>query len=366
MAGLDSAIHVFCFHRSAALARGFASQPVPVTDFTDARFALALLCIISHLALEINIMAIPDYQSMMRPLLAYAADGAEKNIRQAITNVGQELKLSNEEANQLLPSGQKTILSDRVHWARTYLDKAGAIRRTRRAHFEITNRGKQLLAKYPDRIDNGVLRQFPEFIAFITPKVSDVAAAENEIHDAGLEQTKSTPEEAIQQAEGQILNSLESQILERVYGLSPVFFERLVVDLIVSMGYGGSRSRVVQSLGKSGDEGIDGIVNEDPLGLDVVYLQAKRYAADNPIGRERIQQFAGALIGKVASKGVFVTTSSFSKPAIEYANKVSQKIILIDGKQLTRLMIQYGVGVRVERTVEIKRIDTDYFSEDED
>jgi restriction system protein len=172
-----------------------------------------------------------------------------------------------------------------------------------------------------------------------------------------------TPEEAVQQAEAQIFENLKSQLLVRIWELSPSFFERLVVDLVVAMGYGGSRDSVVQRLGKSGDEGIDGVVNEDPLGLDVVYIQAKRYAADNTIGRERIQQFAGALVGQGASKGVFVTTSSFSKGAIEYAIKVPQRIILIDGKELARLMVQYGVGVRIERTVEIKRIDLDYFGE---
>jgi restriction system protein len=161
-------------------------------------------------------MPIPDYQSMMRPLLAFAADGTEKNIRDAIIDVGRQLKLSDQEANQLLPSGQKTILSDRVHWARTYLEKAGAIKRTRRAHFQITDRGKELLRKYPDRIDNSILKQFPEFIAFLTPKTSNEGSLDAETHASEIEPIRSTPEEAIQQAEGQIVNSLESQILERV------------------------------------------------------------------------------------------------------------------------------------------------------
>ena len=200
----------------------------------------------------------------------------------------------------------------------------------------------------------------------MAPKVSNEGEAKVEAPDVDLPQTTITPEEGIQQAESQILNNLRSEILERLGELSPVFFERLVVDLIVAMGYGGSRNSVAERIGKSGDEGIDGIVNEDPLGLDVVYLQAKRYATDNTIGRERIQQFAGALVGQGASKGVFVTTSSFSKGAIEYANRVPQKIILIDGEELTRLMVQYGVGVRVERKVEIKRIDLDYFDESDD
>ena len=181
-----------------------------------------------------------------------------------------------------------------------------------------------------------------------------------------LPESAVTPEEAIQQAEAQIFENLKSQLLVRIWELSPSFFESLVVDLIIKMGYGGSRESVVQRLGKRGGEGIDGVVNEDALGLDVVYIQAKRYAADNTIGRERIQQFAGALVGQGASKGVFVTTSSFSKGAVDYAIKVPQRIILIDGKKLAQLMVQYGVGVRIERTVEIKRIDLDYFDESDE
>lgn len=311
-------------------------------------------------------MTIPDYQSLMRPLLAYGQDGAEKNIREAVSSIAKQINLSEEECEQLLPSGKQTIFSNRVHWARTYLDKAGALKRTRRSHFVVTDRGKKLLVENPDRINVAVLRQFPEFVAFQSPKASDKEEAATEVHDVELPQTTATPEEAIQQADTQLSAHLRSQLLERIAQLSPAFFERLVVDLIVAMGYGGSRNSVAQRLGKSGDEGIDGIVNEDPLGLDVVYLQAKRYAADNTIGRERIQQFAGALAGKRASKGVFVTTSSFSKSASEYVNTVSQKIVLIDGDELTRLMVQYGVGVRVERTVEIKRIDADYFDDSED
>ena len=311
-------------------------------------------------------MTIPDYQSLMRPLLAFGQDGAEKNIRDAVSSIAKQINLSDEERDLLLPSGKQSVFSNRVHWARTYLDKSGAIKKTRRSHFVITDRGKKLLAENSERINVAVLRQFPEFVAFQTPKVSNDGETAIEVQDVALPQTTATPEEAIQQAETQISNNLKSQILERISALSPTFFERLVVDLIVARGYGGSRNSVAQRLGKSGDEGIDGIVNEDPLGLDVVYLQAKRYAADNTIGRERIQQFAGALAGKRATKGVFVTTSSFSKGASDYVNTISQKIVLIDGEDLTRLMVQYGVGVRVERTVEIKRIDADYFDESDD
>jgi restriction system protein len=239
-------------------------------------------------------MPIPDYQSLMRPLLAFASDEREKNINDAINGIADQLGLTPEERTQLLPSGKQAIFANRVHWARTYLDKAGAIRRTRRSHFEITERGKALLVDYPSQINVQALKQFPEFVAFLTPK-SSAGATEIDTSptpdgvEVDFNEPSVTPEEAVQQAEVQIFESLKSQLLNRIWELSPSFFERLVVDLIVSMGYGGSRSNVVQRLGKSGDEGIDGVVNEDPLGLDVVYVQAKRYAADNAIGRERIR-----------------------------------------------------------------------------
>jgi restriction system protein len=309
-------------------------------------------------------MAVPDYQTLMRPLLSFAQDGAEKSIGDAIKTLSNEFKLTEEERLQLLPSGKQTLLANRVHWARTYLDKAGAIKKTRRSHFVITSRGQELLQKYPKRIDISVLNQFPEFVAFRTKHADGDGGKPKNGTTTPLQPIDSaTPEEAIQAAEEEITQHLQSQLLERIAELSAEFFEQLVVDLIVAMGYGGSRGAVAQRLGKSGDEGIDGVVNEDPLGLDVVYLQAKRYAANNTVGRPMIQQFAGALVGQSASKGVFITTSSFSSGAIEFADQVPQKIVLIDGEKLANLMIQYGVGVRVERIVNIKRIDLDYFEE---
>ena len=298
----------------------------------------------------------------MRPLLAYASDGREKRIGDAIKALGDEFKLSEEDRQALLPSGGKTVLANRVHWARTYLDRAGALKRTRRSHFTITNRGQELLAGFPDRIDNAVLRQFPVFLEFVSPR-SDDSSNHSERGRSLSDKSPhhSTPEEVIQTAEMAIATSLQEQLLDRVLDLPPAFFERLVIDVIVAMGYGGDRESVARRLGKSGDEGIDGVVNEDPLGLDVVYIQAKRYSRENPIGRERIQQFAGAIVGQGASKGVFVSTSSFSRHAIEYAGRVPQRIILIDGHELARLMIRYDVGVRTERIVELKRIDLDYF-----
>jgi restriction system protein len=313
-------------------------------------------------------MGVPEYQTFMRPLLAFGADGQEKNIREAINAIADQLDLSAEDRQLLVPSGKQTLLDNRVHWARTYLDKAGALRRTRRSHFVVTERGKELLKKHPDRIDGHILQQFPEFLEFKNTRAQTDGSqgAVQPSDQAAPELSSATPEDMLQTAEAAIAERLKAQLLERIHELSPTFFERLVVDLIVAMGYGGSRDSVVQKLGKSGDEGIDGVVNEDPLGLDVVYLQAKRYAPDNTIGRERIQQFAGALVGQGASKGVFVTTSSFTSGAVQYAQRVPQRIILIDGSELTRLMMRYGVGVRTDRTVELRRIDLDYFEEAED
>lgn len=312
-------------------------------------------------------MSIPDFQSLFRPLLSYAQDGSEKRVSDAVAALAKEFKISDEELNALLPSRRQTVFANRVHWAKAYLKQAGAIQQARRSYFSITERGRKLLADHPERFAVSVLKQFPEFARFYSAKSSDQPDEPVSVSpQPDTQQAEATPEEAIQLAAAQISDSLRSQLIERIGELSPAFFERLVTDLIVAMGYGGTRESVVQRLGKSGDEGIDGVVNEDPLGLDVVYIQAKRYAPDNTIGRERIQQFAGALVGQGASKGVFVTTSSFSRNAIEYAQRVPQRIILIDGAELGRLMIQYGVGVRTERIIELRRIDLDYFEEAED
>jgi restriction system protein len=238
------------------------------------------------------------------------------------------------------------------------------------SHFVITQRGHELLAQNPTKIDNSVLRQFPEFIAFQTGKSTDNEPFETAISAAVPAQASDgeepTPEESIDRAAAMLDEELRSQLLDRINETSPHFFEQLVIELIVKMRYGGSKEAVAERLGKSGDEGIDGVVNQDPLGLDIVYIQAKRYGTDNVVGRERIQQFSGALAGKAASKGVFVTTSSFTKGAVDYAKKVQQKIILIDGEELTRLMIRYGVGVRTEREIQIKKTDSDYFESEEE
>jgi restriction system protein len=241
----------------------------------------------------------------------------------------------------------------------TYLDKAGAIDRTRRSHFRITDRGRELLAHGGDVIGVDDLNRFAEFRAFRSGRGSDALAAGSQAASAGY---APTPEEAIAQAEAQIIDSLRNDLMDRILEMPPAFFEQLVVDLIVAMGYGGSRSSVAKRIGRSGDEGIDGVVNQDALGLDVIYIQAKRYAVDRVIGREVVQQFIGALVGQGAHRGVLVTTSAFAKSAREYAAKVPQRVILVDGDVLTRLMLEHEVGVRTERTVHMRRIDLDYFT----
>lgn len=306
-------------------------------------------------------MGVPDYQTFMRPLLMLSADGEEHSIRDAINELADQFRLSAEERLEVLPSGLGTVLANRVSWAKTYLLKAGALEKTRRAHFRITARGRELLRDFPGGLNSQILRSFPEFRAFQEPSGGSTPA-KSVAHELNLAYDE-TPQDSIQRAEGEIVRALQEDLLSRIRELPPSFFEKLVVDLIVAMGYGGSREYVVQAVGRSGDEGIDGIVNEDVLGLDRVYIQAKRYAQGNVITREQIQQFAGALVGHGASKGVFFTTSSFAKTAAEYAQRVPQRIILIDGATLTRLMVQYNVGVRSERTVELKRMDLDYFEE---
>jgi restriction system protein len=234
-------------------------------------------------------MPVPDYQTLMRPLLSYAQDGGEKNISEAIKAIADQFNLNEQERSQLVPSGKQNLLANRVHWARTYLDHADAIKRTRRSHFEITDRGRELLKKYPKRIDVSVLDQFPEFVAFRSGKTSD-----EEIHPKVSKLPapigSATPDEAIDEAEKEISQNLQSQLLDRVLELSPAFFEQLVLELIVKMGYGGAQGAIAEKIGGTGDEGFDGIVNEDVLGLDKIYLQAKRYAKDKTVGRPMIQQ----------------------------------------------------------------------------
>ena len=301
------------------------------------------------------LVTIPDFQSLMLPLLRYAADGKEYSLREAIEALADEFHLSDAERRELLPSGSQSAFDNRVGWSRTYLKKAGLLSSPRRSYFQITSRGQEVLASNPARINIGFLRQFPEFLEFQRGQSKD---SEVSIAD-GTELI--TPEESIESAYQRARATLAADLLQTIKDCSPDFFERLVVDLLVRMGYGGTRKDAGRAIGRSGDGGIDGIINEDRLGLDVVYIQAKRWDSTS-VGRPEIQKFAGALQGQRARKGIFLTTSTFSKDAQEFVSRIESKIVLMDGETIAQLMIDYGVGVNTVATYELKRVDSDYFT----
>jgi len=298
-------------------------------------------------------MAIPDYQSIMLPLLKLAGDQQEHKMKEITDTLADQFNLTEEERKTQIPSGTQSLFYNRVGWARTYLVKAGLLNTPNRGYIKITESGLKLLAEKPREINNKILKKYPGFQQFIK-----VVPGENPTPDPKVQ----TPEELIEEGYQTIRDSLAAELLAEVKAASPQFFERLVVELLVKMGYGGSRKDAGEAIGKSGDEGIDGIIKEDRLGLDVIYIQAKRW--ENNVAPAEIHKFVGALHGKNANKGVFITTSSFSKNAWEYAEKVGTKIILIDGHQLAQLMIDYNVGVSNVSCYEIKKIDSDYFIDD--
>jgi restriction system protein len=301
-------------------------------------------------------MAIPDYQTIMFPLLQFLSDEQEHALQEAVLHLSKEFGLSQEECQQLLPSGQQTIIRNRVGWARTYMVKAGLIEPVKRGFFKITAKGKNVLGKKLDRIDVHFLEQFPEFLAFRAIHNKPTEKTEDQL-DA-----KQTPEEALDTAYQRLREDLEAEVLDQVKSVSPSFFERLVVELLVRMGYGGNLHDAGQAVGQSGDGGIAGIIKEDRLGLDVIYVQAKRW--QGTVGRPEIQKFAGVLQGHRARKGVFITTSDFSKEALDYADRIDSRIVLIDGLRLVKFMVDSNVGVSTSRAYEIKKIDSDYFLEE--
>ena len=304
-------------------------------------------------------MAIPDYQSLMLPVLAASSKG-EIRIGDAVNQLADEANLSPEERSELLPSGKQTLFSNRVHWAKTYLSKAHLIEITRRGHFKITDRGKDVLRSQPARIDNNLLAQFSEFREF-RERSSGETEQRNQTASAVLGNRAQTPDELMRDAHRQIETALAQELLDRICKARPEFFERLMVNLLLTMGYGGSTANAGRALGRSGDDGVDGVIDQDALGLDRVYIQAKRYANGNNIGSGAIRDFFGSLDRHKATKGLFVTTSSFSASARETAEFLSKRIVLIDGEQLARLMIRYSVGCRTEQTLEIKKIDEEFF-----
>ena len=303
-------------------------------------------------------MAIPDYQSIMLPLLEFAGDQEEHSLRQAIDSLAQEFQLSDEERKQLLPSGQQEVFNNRVAWARTYLKKAGLLDSTRRGYFRITNRGVSVLTKNPPKINVHFLEQFEEFRHFRSLRHKKEEKEQGQ--EAEIQET--TPEEALETAYQSLRVDLGNDLLQQIKSSSPSLFEKIVIELLVKMGYGGSRQDAGRAIGKSGDEGIDGIIKEDRLGLDIIYIQAKRW--ENTVGRPEIQKFAGALQGQRARKGIFITTASFSREAVDYASRIENKIVLIDGERLAQLMIDHNLGVSPMATYEVKRIDSDFFAEE--
>jgi restriction system protein len=305
-------------------------------------------------------MAVPDYQSLMLPVLLVSATG-EIRIGDAVDRLAEQLNLCPDERAQLLPSGKQTLFGNRVHRAKTYLTKAGLLESTRRGHFRITDRGQQVIAAHPARIDNEYLNQFAEFRQFKERSADSAAQEGTPSAEPALVSRTETPDEIMRVAHKQIETSLGQDLLDRVRAAPPAFFERLIVNLLLSMGYGGSAVDAGRALGRSGDDGVDGVIDQDALGLDRVYIQAKRYAEGNNIGAGAIRDFFGSLDRHKATKGLFVTTSIFSPSAKETAEFLSKRIVLIDGEHLTKLMIRHNVGCRIEEVLHIKKVDEDFF-----
>lgn len=300
-------------------------------------------------------MAIPDFQSVMLPLLSFAADQQEHSLQDTVEGLAAIFALTSEEREELLPSGKQARFDNRVAWARSYFKQAGLVENTRRGFFKISQRGLDLLKTTPQKINIKLLEQYPEFIEFRNAR-KDVNEIEPVIID---EPEKQTPEEQLENAYKILSDNLASEIIQLVKSCTPNFFERLVVELLLAMGYGGTRVGAGRAIGQSGDGGIDGIIDEDRLGLDAIYIQAKRW--EGVVGRPEIQKFVGALQGQRAHKGVFITTSDFTKEAQEYVKNISNKVVLINGFSLARLMIENNVGVSVATTYQVKKIDSDYF-----
>ena len=310
-------------------------------------------------------MAVPDYQSVMLPLLQFAAHkGTETSTNEAIEALAKEFNLTEDDLKEMLPSGIQSTFFNRVGWASTYMKKAGLLEATRRGFYRITERGQDLLNQQPKTINVKLLKQYPEFLEFQKLKGTRTGYNHNDSKRtlSDFQTSIVTPSEALEAAYENLRDELADELLARLKKTSPAFFERVVVELLVKMGYGGSRADAGKAIGRSGDGGIDGIIKEDKLGLDVVYIQAKRWD-NNPVGRPDVMQFAGALQAQRANKGIFITTSRFTDDARNYVSQIGSKIVLIDGEQLTGLMIEHDVGVSTVSLYPVKKIDSDYFEE---
>lgn len=303
-------------------------------------------------------MPLPDYETLMLPLLRRLGNGAVRKFEDLVQELAAEFRLTPDELAHLLPSGRQTTFRNRIGWARTYMSKAGLVDSVQRGQYRITPEGQRVLGEKPAHIDDKFLRRYPAFVQFQDkPREESGKSA-----TPPAKESKQTPEDRMESAHAELRRALASELLERIGKAAPDFFERLVVELLLKMGYGGSRHDAGRAIGRSGDGGIDGIINEDRLGLDSIYLQAKRW--DGPVGRPEIQKFAGALAEHRARKGVFITTSSFTKEALASATKHDARIVLIDGEKLATLTIDHGLGVTLEASYEVKRIDSDYFAEE--
>lgn len=303
-------------------------------------------------------MTIPTYDKCMLPLLQFASDGFEHHVREATEALADYFNLTEQERNERMSNGQKNIFYDRLQWANTYLKKAGLLKSVSRGVFQITQDGYDALASNPTHIDREFLMHYPSFVEFSTPSSSEIESSS----DTDVTDETSTPQETLQSSFQRIKSHLRQELLEQIMSCSPSFFEQLVVDLLLAMGYGRSLEGAGKIVGRSGDGGIDGIISEDKLGFDVIYVQAKRWEPDSTVGRPTVQAFAGSLLGQGVTKGVLITTSKFSREAEEYARNTQQlRIILIDGQQLAELMIDHDIGVSLQETYTIKKIDLDYF-----
>jgi restriction system protein len=302
----------------------------------------------------------------MLPVLRFVAEAKERTNRGCEEHIAAVFGLTAAERQELLPSGRQRRVTNKVHWAITYMTQAGLLARPRRGAVTVTPRGREVLAQQPSSVDNRLLSRFPEFVSFKkrSRSGSDELGQSGQDLSTIIPDGAGTPEDRIESAYAELASALQSELLSRITAADPTFFEHVIIDLMIAMGYGGSGS--AQHLGRSADGGVDGVINEDPLGLDVVYLQAKRYRSDNVVGVDKIREFAGSLDEKRSTKGVFVTTSRFAPAARAYAQGSPKRLILIDGDELGRLLVEYGVGVRVFRTIALKRVDLDYFAPEDE
>jgi len=303
---------------------------------------------------------IPKYEKIMLPLLKYLADGEEHGLSETHDALAEQFQLTDDDLRELLPSGRQPVFRNRVGWARTYLKKAGLVTSPKRAHFRISDKGLSLLKENPKEITSKFLTRYNDFVEFKSIK-KDKKDSGSLLQYLAVDNADQTPEESLEYAYQKLHTELSKELLDIVKSCSPDFFERLIIDLLITMGYGGSRKEAGQAMGRSGDGGIDGIINEDKLGLDIIYLQAKRW--ENTVPVKEIRDFTGALASKKAKKGIFITTSSFPKSVYEFVGQVEYKIILIDGERLANLMIEHSIGLSTVNTYHVKTIDSDYFEE---